>query len=410
MRPPVALCPNSPVAQPPRGASSARRILKTVLMGTAAITTVVLVYAGGQVSTAAATMPTGAGMALNAPIVSAAATPDGRGYWESGSDGGIFTFGDAPFYGSTGSLRLNRPIVDIVATQDGRGYWEVAGDGGVFAFGDARFHGSTGSLVLVRPIVGIDPTPDDGGYWMVASDGGIFAFGDAAFYGSASTLSPDSPIVGMASTPDGHGYWEAAADGAVYAFGDARFAGVAPAGAPVVGINAAGRGYRLATSDGAVYALGGAAFMGSTAGEGLNRPVIGLSSARHGYLTVASDGGVFTFGGVGYYGSLAGSRVTSAAGDPGLTTSDGVTNYQRAAWERVNLCEEGGVWNRDGAMYSGGLGFSHANWDAFNTFGYPSDAADATPEEQIRVAVAFATRYWGNPNAAPDQNGCDGGY
>ncbi len=33
-----------------------------------------------------------------------AATPDGRGYWLVASDGGIFTFGDAPFYGSAGGL------------------------------------------------------------------------------------------------------------------------------------------------------------------------------------------------------------------------------------------------------------------------------------------------------------------
>jgi hypothetical protein len=29
-----------------------------------------------------------------------AATPDGGGYWLEGSDGGIFTYGDATFYGS----------------------------------------------------------------------------------------------------------------------------------------------------------------------------------------------------------------------------------------------------------------------------------------------------------------------
>jgi hypothetical protein len=79
-------------------------------------------------------------------------------------------------------------------------------------------------------------------------------------------------------------------------------------------------------------------------------------------------------------------------------------------WLKVNICEEGGKWNVDGSLYSGGLGFSHPNWTRFNTFGYPTDAADATPEEQIRVAVAFATVYLGGPNAAPDQNGCDGGY
>ena len=42
-----------------------------------------------------------------------AATPDGQGYWLVASDGGIFAFGDAAFYGSTGSLALNRPVVGM---------------------------------------------------------------------------------------------------------------------------------------------------------------------------------------------------------------------------------------------------------------------------------------------------------
>ena len=81
-----------------------------------------------------------------------------------------------------------------------------------------------------------------------------------------------------------------------------------------------------------------------------------------------------------------------------------------AAWSKVNRCEESGNWHVRGATYSGGLGFTHANYSQFNTFGYPSDAADATPTEQVRVAVAFAVHYWGDPNAAPDQSGCGGGY
>jgi len=32
--------------------------------------------------------------------VGIAATPDGKGYWLGGIDGGVFTFGDAKFYGS----------------------------------------------------------------------------------------------------------------------------------------------------------------------------------------------------------------------------------------------------------------------------------------------------------------------
>jgi hypothetical protein len=42
-----------------------------------------------------------------------APTPTGRGYWLVASDGGIFTFGDAGFHGSTGSVSLNRPVVGM---------------------------------------------------------------------------------------------------------------------------------------------------------------------------------------------------------------------------------------------------------------------------------------------------------
>jgi hypothetical protein len=86
--------------------------------------------------------------------VSSAATPDGHGYREVASDGGIFAFGDAGFYGSEGGTHLNQPIVGIAATPDGHGYWEVASDGGIFAFGDAGFYGSEGGTHLNVPIVG----------------------------------------------------------------------------------------------------------------------------------------------------------------------------------------------------------------------------------------------------------------
>ena len=55
----------------------------------------------------------------------------------------------------------------------------MAGDGGIFSFGDAPFYGSTGAIVLNKPVVGMASTADGGGYWLVASDGGIFSFGDA---------------------------------------------------------------------------------------------------------------------------------------------------------------------------------------------------------------------------------------
>ena len=75
------------------------------------------------------------------------------------SDGGIFCFGDAAFYGSTGAITLNKPIVGMAATPDGHGYWLVASDGGIFNYGDAGFYGSIGGLTLNKPIVGIAPPP-----------------------------------------------------------------------------------------------------------------------------------------------------------------------------------------------------------------------------------------------------------
>jgi hypothetical protein len=123
---------------------------------------------------------------------------------------------------------------------------------------------------------------------------------------------------------------------------------------------------------------------------------------------------VFTFGSVGYFGSLGGSTVYSPPAPPPPTPAPvvdyGLSQYQINAWERVNMCEEGGNWNVNGAVFAGGLGMSRANWNQFNSFGFPSNAAYASPLQQIRVAVAFATYYYGNPNSAPDQNGCTGGY
>jgi hypothetical protein len=155
---------------------------------------------------AASVQPSTTLPALSAGLVGMAATPDGAGYWLVASDGGVFTFGDARFFGSTGNLVLNAPIVGMAATPDGAGYWLVASDGGVFTFGDARFFGSTGNLVLNAPIVGMAATPDGGGYWLVASDGGVFTFGDARFFGSAAgTATGGAAAVALA--PTAQGYW-----------------------------------------------------------------------------------------------------------------------------------------------------------------------------------------------------------
>ena len=54
-----------------------------------------------------------------------------------------------------GGTRLAQPIVGMAAARSGNGYWLVARDGGIFTFGDARFYGSTGGIRLNQPIVGM---------------------------------------------------------------------------------------------------------------------------------------------------------------------------------------------------------------------------------------------------------------
>jgi hypothetical protein len=212
------------------------------------------------------------GMPLNKPIVGIAADPATGGYWLVASDGGIFSF-NAPFYGSTGAIHLNKPIVGIAATGDGRGYWLVASDGGIFSFGDALFHGSMGGQPLNRPIVGMSEDPFTGGYWLVASDGGIFSF-DASFQGSTGSISLNKPIVGM--SPDPHT-----------------------------------GGYRLVASDGGIFSYN-APFEGSTGALTLNSPIVGMATdpSTGGYWLVAGDGGIFSFN-APFEGSAGSLRLPS---------------------------------------------------------------------------------------------------
>jgi hypothetical protein len=175
--------------------------------------------------------PAGAGCQPTVPIA---------GYRLVASDGGIFSFGNQQFCGSTGAMRLNQPIVGMATTPNGGGYWLVAADGGIFSFGNAPFHGSTGAMRLNQPIVGMASTPTGHGYWLVAADGGIFSFGDAVFRGSTGAMRLNQPIVDMQATPNGGGYWLVAADGGVFSFGDAVFFGSTGAmrlNQPIVGMD-----------------------------------------------------------------------------------------------------------------------------------------------------------------------------
>ena len=231
-----------------------------------------------------------------------AATASGHGYWLTGTDGTVESFGDAQNYGSMAGQVLNAPVVGMAPTVDSKGYWLLGRDGGIFSFGDAQFYGSTGNLHLNQPVVGMTATPSGHGYWFVAADGGIFSFGDAQFYGSTGNLHLNQPVVGMTATPSGHGYYLDASDGGIFCFGDAQFQGSMGGDTP----QQAGCRYGYRSSHGWLLVGRGrrrifsfnALFFGSTGGIQLNKPIVGMTNTTsgQGYRFVANDGGTSTSG------------------------------------------------------------------------------------------------------------------
>jgi hypothetical protein len=71
----------------------------------------------------------------------------------------VTAHGGVPALGPSAGLQLNQPIVGI-ASPNADSYWLVASDGGVFSFGNAGFYGSMGGKPLNQPVVGMaaDPT------------------------------------------------------------------------------------------------------------------------------------------------------------------------------------------------------------------------------------------------------------
>ena len=116
--------------------------------------------------------------------------------------GGVLSF-NTPFLAAPTTVPLNSVVVaqavNPVATESDEGYWLASADGGVYSVGNAGFYGSLGALHLQGPVVAMAPTPDGKGYWLVAADGGIFNYGDAKFDGSTGNIKLNQPIVAMAA-------------------------------------------------------------------------------------------------------------------------------------------------------------------------------------------------------------------
>ena len=253
-----------------------------------------------------------------------------HGYWLVGSDGGIFTFGSAQFYGSTGSLKLQRPVVGITPTANDGGYWLVASDGGIFSF-NTGFYGSIPGLglhpagsglphSLNAPIVGMVPTAGGGGYFMVASDGGVFSFGDASFEGSCPGIGGCAgKAVAVAPDASGNGYWVVTSTGNVYTFGDAPYFGApGPQSSAITSMvrTPNGQGYWILDADGQVFHFGNAAGLGGVPVDstgGLDpASAIAATSDGFGYWVTSAVGAVYPFGNAPDDGSMVGTRLNGA--------------------------------------------------------------------------------------------------
>ena len=82
-------------------------------------------------------------MRLNEPMVAIDPAPDGAGYTLFAADGGEFNF--ATHY-EVKRFVPSSPIVFAASTPDGLGYWEMTASGAVYAIGDAVFDGPFRSL------------------------------------------------------------------------------------------------------------------------------------------------------------------------------------------------------------------------------------------------------------------------
>jgi hypothetical protein len=270
----------------------------------------------------------------HAPITGIAATGDDKGYWLADADGGVYTFGDAPFYGSLGGGPRNSPIVEIVTAGEPLagvtdGYWLIDAAGDVYTFGAAPFFGSLGGVRLDAPIVGMvaqwngDGSTEPIGYWLVAADGGVFTFGDLPFPGSlAGHLS--SPVTAASWSLDGP-FVASLADGKLLEYDTSPYRGLYLSGdlpvetavgpqvsalkspvtyspTRVVGVTP---GLTVVNAGGAVYTT--TAFFGSAAWFRLPAPIVCMreTTPDGGYWLVSADGSVFSFGNAGFYGSLA---------------------------------------------------------------------------------------------------------
>jgi hypothetical protein len=73
------------------------------------------------------------------------------------------------------------------AHPDDQGYWLCRiSDGAVYAYGSAKYYGGANTAPLgAPPVIAFTPRTDGMGYWVVDSAGEIYAYGSAKYYGGS---------------------------------------------------------------------------------------------------------------------------------------------------------------------------------------------------------------------------------
>lgn len=111
----------------------------------------------------------------------------------SGPDASTHATGDAGARLACGAVKTGTPTLSA-------GYRLAGAKGGVFTFGEGAFFGSSAGA-SAAPFVGTAATPGDRGYRLVDQRGGVFNHGDAGFHGSAASPGITEPFVGIATPP-----------------------------------------------------------------------------------------------------------------------------------------------------------------------------------------------------------------
>jgi hypothetical protein len=150
---------------------------------------------GVENSTRQMLRPLSGGLTKPDPVSPPPATISGgcavpEGYYAVSNTGAVYAYGP-PFWGGWNGMPRNADICAIAArVMDGKtvGYWLAAYDGGVLSFGNAPFHGGLGGMKINGFVIDIRATSSGGGYWLFGTDGGVFSFGDAPFLGAPTSV------------------------------------------------------------------------------------------------------------------------------------------------------------------------------------------------------------------------------